>query len=135
MTTAPSRAIRQLVLLVAVTLCLLPVGSKAAATTTNAPALPPPFAKGQLVKLDLINKQLTLKLKDGPHTFILTERTYIFRGKEKITPDKLKINEIIALNFYADDAGRAFVRRIKAPEPAAPAEADADKKLEPPNPP
>lgn len=92
---------------------------------------PPPFAKGPVARIDLINKQLTLKLKDGEHTFTITDQTYIFRGKEKITADKLKLGEIIALSFYTDAAGRTLVRRIKAPEVAPPV-TDSENKPGPP---
>lgn len=95
------------------------------ATTTRAedekPEPRPPFAKGPIEKIDLANKHLTLKTHDGSETFAWTERTYVFRGKEKISPDKLKQGEIIAVRFYTDEQGRLIAQRIKAaPAPAAP---------------
>lgn len=80
------------------------------------------MAKGSIEKLDLVHKLLTLKTRDGLQTFTWTERTYIFRGKEKISADKLKQGEIIALRFYTDEQGQRVVQRIKA----APAEPPAN---------
>jgi hypothetical protein len=73
-----------------------------------------PFAKGTLLANDLLRRMLKLKTEDGTRTFYYTEHVYIFRSKEKITPDKLIIGEIIALRFDTDSEGRAVVRRIKA---------------------
>lgn len=73
-----------------------------------------PFAKGTLDSVDLLRHQLKLKTKDRVHTFTYTANTYIFRGKEKITPDGLKPGETIALRFYTDKDGQVLVRRIKA---------------------
>ena len=73
-----------------------------------------PFAKGTLDSIDLFRHQLKLKTGDGLRTFSYTANTYIFRGKEKITPDGLKVGETIALRFYTDADGQVLVRRIKA---------------------
>jgi hypothetical protein len=73
-----------------------------------------PFAKGVLQANDLLRRLLKLKTEDGVRTFAYTEHTYIFRGKEKITPDKLVVGETIALKFYTDKEGRVLVYRIKA---------------------
>ena len=74
----------------------------------------PPLAKGPIEKIDLVHQLLTLKTRDGLETFMWTENTYIFRGKVKISADKLKPGEIIALRFYAGDQGQRLVQRIKA---------------------
>ena len=63
---------------------------------------------------DLLRRMLKVKTEDGTRTFFYTEHVYIFRGKEKIAPDKLIVGEIIALRFDTDSDGRAIVRRIKA---------------------
>jgi hypothetical protein len=81
-----------------------------------------PFAKGTLTANDLLRRVLKIKTKDGTRTFFYTEHTYIFRGKEKITADKLILGETIALRFDLDSEGRAMVRRIKAYGVAQPAE-------------
>ena len=73
-----------------------------------------PFAKGTIESLDLLRHQFKLKTEDGVRTFTYTANTYIFRGKEKITPDGLKTGETIALRFYTDSEGQILVRRIKA---------------------
>jgi hypothetical protein len=46
-----------------------------------------PFAKGIIAKLDLPAGRITLKTEHGPRAFDFTPRTYIFRGKEKLTPE------------------------------------------------
>ena len=81
-----------------------------------------PFAKGIIEKLDLAAQRITLTTKQGPRAFDLAPRTYIFRGKEKLTPDKLKPGDSIKLNYYTNDLGRALIRRIKVdlPEPPHP---------------
>ena len=83
-----------------------------------------PFAKGTIESIDLLRHQIKLKTKDEVRTFTYTAGTYIFRGKEKITPDGLKTGETIALRVYTDQEGQVLVRRIKAYgiAPSAPAE-------------
>ncbi len=80
-----------------------------------------PFVKGTLVANDLLRRMLKVKTEDGTRTFFFTDHTYIFRGKEKITADKLIVGEVIALRFDADSEGRDVVRRIKAYGTAQPA--------------
>jgi Cu/Ag efflux protein CusF len=109
----------------------------AAATTTAAQAGPanatvaepavlrPPFAKGTIEKIESGRRVLTLNTKHGAHVFTLTDRTYIYRGKEKLSREQLKPGDLIALNFFVNDQGENIVRRIKvsAPEPdGAPSE-------------
>lgn len=72
-----------------------------------------PFAKGPLEAIDLGRHTVTVKTKEGVQTFTMNDRTAIFRAKDKITADKLKIGEVIALSFYESEQGRIFVRRIK----------------------
>src|SRR5213592_3187358 len=79
-----------------------------------------PFAKGIIAKLDLPAKRITLKTEHGPRAFDLTVRTYIFRGTEKLTPDKLKIGDSIKLNYYTNDLGHALIRRIKIDQTETP---------------
>ena len=73
-----------------------------------------PIAKGVLKEVDLLRRQLKLTTGDGVRTFTYTEKTYIFRDKDKITVDKLKRGEIIAVRFDTDKDGNATVIRIKA---------------------
>jgi Cu/Ag efflux protein CusF len=86
-----------------------------------------PFAKGAIERIDPVHNTLTLKTRDGLQTFTWTERTYIFRGKEKISADKLKPGEIIALRFFTNEQGRLIAQRIKA----APAQRDASPNPQP----
>ena len=78
-----------------------------------------PVAKGTLKEVDLLRHQLKLTTEDGVRTFIYTTRTYIFRDKDSITPDKLNRGEIVALRFNTDKDGNATVIRIKALGPPA----------------
>jgi Cu/Ag efflux protein CusF len=73
----------------------------------------PDRAKGVLVKLEVNARRITLKTDDGLRTFQLTPRTYIFRGKEKLSADKLLLGEEIKLTYYTNDLGQTIVRRIK----------------------
>ena len=82
-----------------------------------------PFAKGTLKGIDFLRHELKLKTVDGVRTFTYTPRTYIFRDKDKVTVDKLKIGEIIALSFNTGNDGVSTVVRINAygpPVPGAP---------------
>ena len=74
----------------------------------------PPIAKGELNQVDLLRRQIKLATQDGVRTFDYTDKTYIFRGKEKITADQLKPGEIIAVRFTTDKDGNAVLVRIKA---------------------
>jgi Cu/Ag efflux protein CusF len=74
-------------------------------------------AKGTIKEIDLLRHQLKLVTEDGLRTFTYTSRTYIFRDKEKITADNLKLGEVIALSFNADKDGTVLVQRIKTRTP------------------
>jgi hypothetical protein len=73
-----------------------------------------PFAKGTLTDIDFQQHALRVKTVDGVRTFIYTPRTYIFRDKVKITIDKLKVGEVIALRFRTENDGTSTIIRIKA---------------------
>jgi len=75
--------------------------------------LPYPFARGALTKLNLAAQKITVNTDNGDRDFILTPKTYIFRDKQKISADQLKVGELIKLNFLTNETGQAFVRRIK----------------------
>ncbi len=83
------------------------------------------FAKGTLESIDLLRHQLALRIGGDLRTFTYTADTYIFRGKEKITPDGLKTGETVALRFFTEEDGRVLVRRIKAYGTAQPARAES----------
>ena len=76
------------------------------------------IAKGPIEAIDLLRRQIKLKTEDGSRTFTYTTRTYIFRDKDKITADGLKVGEVIALRFAADKDGNVLVVRIKARTPS-----------------
>ena len=81
-----------------------------------------PFAAGTIQKLDANAKSVTILTPKGPQTLTLTERTYLYRGKEKLTPDKLKIGDLIKINYYTNETGKAFIRRLKVNVPPPPEE-------------
>ena len=77
-------------------------------------------AQGNLLAIDLAAKRLTIQTADGPATFGLAPNTYIFRGKEKLAPDKLKTGDSLKLSWYRDPDGRVVIQRIKIDLPAPP---------------
>ena len=78
------------------------------------------LAGGTIVAIDLAAKRLTVKTAEGSAVFGLASNTYIFRGKDKLTPDKLKEGDIIKLSWYRDAVGQVYVRRIKISLPESP---------------
>jgi hypothetical protein len=75
------------------------------------------------VEVDLLRHLLKLKTEDGVRTFTYTPQTYMFRDKNKITVDKLKVGEIIAVRLATDKDGTTTVSRLKAQGPPTPSEA------------
>ena len=80
-----------------------------------------PFARGTVEKFEADAKILTVATALGPLTLTVTDRAYFFRGKDKITASKLKVGDTVKLNYYTNEVGKAFVRRLKVevPEPTA----------------
>ena len=76
------------------------------------------IAKGTIKEIDLLRRQIKVTTEDGLRTFTYTSRTYIFRDKEKIAADNLKVGEVIALRFNTDKDGNVLVLRIKARTPS-----------------
>ena len=117
--TAATRIISLLCAVTVIAHCRAATEPQPPAVTNAPPApakrfvLPPPFARGTLAQLDLTAKQLTLTTDDGPRTFTFTSATYLFRGKQKITADQLKLNELIRLNYYTNDLHQLAIRRLK----------------------
>lgn len=72
-----------------------------------------PFAKGPLEKIDLAKKQIVIREATGPREFAYTDRTYFYRGKQKIGPDQLTTGEVVAVRFRADDTGHEIVTHVK----------------------
>ena len=83
-----------------------------------------PFAKGVIEKLNVAAGQIILAESDGPLKFAINDRTYLFRGKDKITLDKLKVGEPVKINYFTNETGQAIIRRLKidlaTPEPETP---------------
>ena len=105
------------VLTLAFALLALADSNEVAQVRSKKPVDTYPFAKGIVEKLDLAAKRVTVRTDHGPRAFDLTPRTYIFRGKDKLTFDKLKLGDSIKLNYYTNDLGQALVRRIKVDQP------------------
>jgi len=81
-----------------------------------------PFAAGTIQKLDASAKLVTILTPKGPQTLGFTDRTYLYRGKEKISPDNLKIGDSIKVNYFTNETGKAIIRRLKVAPPSAPEE-------------
>jgi Cu/Ag efflux protein CusF len=84
-----------------------------------------PFAAGTIKTMDSSGKLLTVVTAKGTRTFGVTERTYIYRGKEKLTSDKLKIGDSVKINYFTNETGQAFIRRLKVQPPLPPEERPA----------
>ena len=97
-------------------LCVLLAGTIAATNPKPSAATPavPNRAKGPIEKLDLPANLITITTRDGPRTYTLTPKTYVFRNKDKITPAQLQVGETIAMSLYPDEQGRLLINRIKA---------------------
>jgi hypothetical protein len=80
-----------------------------------------PFAAGTIQKVDPSGQLLTILTPKGSQTLAVTERTYFYRGKEKLTIDKLQIGDAVKINYYTNETGQAFVRRLKVAEAPPPA--------------
>ena len=81
-----------------------------------------PFAAGTIQKLDANARLVTILTPKGSQTLALTDRTYLYRGKDKLTPDKLKVGDSIKINYYTNDTGQAFIRRLKVDQASPSAE-------------
>jgi Cu/Ag efflux protein CusF len=80
----------------------------------DRPARPPsPFAKGTILQIDHNSQLFLLDTADGPREFLWTARTYVYRGKEKLSMDKLRVGDRIKLAFRVNERGLAEVKRIK----------------------
>jgi hypothetical protein len=79
-----------------------------------------PFAAGTIRKVDASGKLLIIATPAGSQTLAVTERTYLFRGKEKLTVDRLKVGEVVKINYYTNETGQAFIRRLKVALPPSP---------------
>jgi len=72
-----------------------------------------PFVRGTIVRLDPKSGELVLKTPEGERTCFLTPRTYIFRGEEKLSADKLKPGDHLKLRVVGASTNRWTVVRIK----------------------
>ena len=79
-----------------------------------------PFAAGSIQKLDASAKLVTILTPKGPQTLAWTDRTYLYRGKEKISADNLKIGDSIKINYFTNETGKAIIRRLKVASPSPP---------------
>jgi len=72
-----------------------------------------PFVRGVLLQLHAKSGELRLKTPSGEQSFFLTPKTYIFRGQEKITADKLQPGDYLKLRILSAASNRLEVVRIK----------------------
>jgi len=72
-----------------------------------------PFARGPLEKIDSQRRVIVLRAPTGPREFSYTDRTYFYRGQQKLRPDQLTTGEVLAIRFRADPTGRAVASHIK----------------------
>jgi hypothetical protein len=92
----------------------LPGPADAGQSNQKSPAKPPsPFAKGAILQIDRNSQLFLLDTPDGPREFLWTPKTYVFRGKEKLSMDKLRVGDHIKLAFRTNERGQAEVKRIK----------------------
>lgn len=69
--------------------------------------------RGTIQEVDLAAKRLILQTDKGLWTFAYTAASRVFRDQEKITFDKLKPGDRIALSWYRDAAGQVTINRLK----------------------
>jgi hypothetical protein len=76
-----------------------------------------PFVRGAVVRLDPKSGELLLKTPKGERTYWLTPRTYIFRGEEKLSADKLKPGDYLKLRVTSNTVVRIKVDTNTVPLP------------------
>jgi pSer/pThr/pTyr-binding forkhead associated (FHA) protein len=96
--------------------CLLATATFAQTTNTI-----PPFTRGILVHADAKTGELVLKTAGTNYAYHLTPRTHIFRGDEKLTPDKLTPGDYLKLRVATDSNGVPTIVRIKVDTNTTPA--------------
>ena len=72
-----------------------------------------PFAKGTILQIDPRSQSFALDTPDGPRSFVWTIHTYVYRGKEKLSMEKLQVGDHIKLSFSKNELGQSEVKRIK----------------------
>ena len=80
----------------------------------------PPFAKGYAEKVESFPKRLTIRTREGVQTFTWDDRTYFFRGKQKIVPEQINPGDLLAIRFTTTDDGAQLIQRLKVVPPAEP---------------
>ena len=76
-----------------------------------------PFATGTIEKLHSANNQITLKTAAGSKMFFVTTAAYLIDGTAIIPFDKLKLGDLIAINYFTNNTGLAIIRRLKIKHP------------------
>lgn len=76
-----------------------------------------PFAKGTIEKVEVSLKKIIVATPDGSQAFTWTARAYVYRGKEKMSFEKLKVGDMVKMNYYTNETGQAFIRRMKVDAP------------------
>ena len=84
-----------------------------------------PFARGVLVRFDAPASELILKTPTNEFSCFLMPKTYIFRGEEKLTADKLKPGDYLKLRIATDSpTNHLNVIRIKVDTNGPPTETE-----------
>lgn len=84
------------------------------------PPRDPPFAKGYAEKIELFPKRLTLRTRTGTQTFVWNDRTYFFRGSQKLVPEQLTVGDLIAVRYTTSAEGALLIQRLKVIPPRDP---------------
>jgi hypothetical protein len=90
-----------------------PASTDAGPGGQKPPAKVSPFAKGAILQIDRNSQLFLLDTPDGPREFLWTIHTYVYRGKEKLSMDKLRVGDHIKLAYHTNERGLAEVKRIK----------------------
>jgi len=77
----------------------------------------PPFAKGYAEKIELFPKRLTVRTRETTATFTWNDRTYFFRGQQKIVPEQINPGDLIALRYTTTPDGALLIQRLKVIPP------------------
>lgn len=72
-----------------------------------------PFAKGKIERLNAAAHSITVTTPTGPKNFAITDQTYVIAGGERVAFEKLKIGDLVAINYVTNSTGQAQVRRLK----------------------
>jgi hypothetical protein len=91
-----------------------------AATMVTAQTPQPPFTRGMVERVDITRRIVTIRTKTGPFTFQLPESAFIYNGADKLTIDRLRTNQYVAVRFHLDAQQIPIIERLKISQPELP---------------